>query len=139
MRARTNHALGKSALAGFALLWASLSVTVSPARAEEKWASMGAGVTTCAKFGQFMKQYPDDILFFTWAQGYLTGLNVHMELSGLPFTDYKAITTDEENRRIMAYCDKHPLALYMTAVENLFAEMRREQGLAAWVRPQGAY
>jgi hypothetical protein len=125
-----------------AIVWCSIitaSLLAPATRAGEKWASVGAGVTTCAKYGHFIKQYPDSSLYFFWAQGYLSALNVHMKLTGQPFTDYKAISTDEQERVVMSYCDKHPLALYVDAVEFLFDEIWRQQALPPWVRPQASY
>jgi hypothetical protein len=52
------------------------------ASAKEKHADIqGAGATSCAKYAEAYRQTPDlaDVVFLTWAQAYISGINVAME------------------------------------------------------------
>jgi len=91
---------------------------------------VGRGAASC---GQFI--FDDDSLnrthFISWAQGYLTGLNVKYYrdklILGAGTTDLQDTTGQEvwlEN-----YCLEYPLDLYFTAVNYLWVALREQQGL----------
>jgi hypothetical protein len=78
--------------------------------------TMGPGSSTCAEFADKMRNNPEIVepYFFTWAQGYMSGLN-----GSLPLTkqrDLAAKSIDEEQSFIREFCDQRPLVRYMRAV-----------------------
>ena len=109
------------------LLLASLP---PPAQGAIAW--IGAGVSSCADFGQDFKSAPNEMgsLYFTWAQGFMSGLNTR-HLGTLDATDLnsKSFSLSSQQHFIERYCDQHPLADFVDAVMALVVEMRRLQGL----------
>src|SRR5262249_40371397 len=93
---------------------------------------VGPGSASCPHYTQKVRQ--DQIMrnfFFSWAQGYLSGVNSAVF--------YSAKNTNLANRSIEdqldfidRYCEQHPSAFYVQAVLNLYDYMRSEQGLGDW-------
>ena len=52
-------------------------LTSNTARGEQEMAWTGAGSASCAKFANYYKESPEvwENHFFTWAQGFMSGLN----------------------------------------------------------------
>jgi hypothetical protein len=75
--------------------------------------------------------------FFSWAQGFLSGLNTQPMLSGNG-TNLAARATNYQQAFVDQYCDQRPLASYVQAVMSLYDTMRSEQGLRDW-RPTPKY
>jgi hypothetical protein len=71
---------------------------------------------------------------FSWAQGFMSGVNSAPMLSGQG-TDLAASATNVQQAFIDQYCDQRPLATYVQAVLSLYDTMRSEQGLRDW-RPK---
>lgn len=85
----------------------------------------GAGTSTCAVFAKQYAQKPDlaEDQFFDWAQGYLSGLNMRGKMDKSP--DFQNLHGDIESQKqyIRDYCNGHPLALYMDAVDALYLSL----------------
>lgn len=98
-----------------------LPMTLVASANAEPTAAQGAGSFTCAQFAEDYRGSPDlsEVTFFTWAQGYMSGLNVSLP-KGVPFRNLAGSPTSDEEGFIRNYCDKHPLELYMDAVEHLY-------------------
>jgi hypothetical protein len=94
------------------LLAAELGITVG----------MGAGISTCAEFAKDYSGNPDYVEreYFAWAQGYMTGLNSVLEHA----RDLDKLTIQSQRAWIRLYCDRHPLLMYKTAVEDLFEGLK---------------
>jgi hypothetical protein len=107
-----------------------VTVAVRSAQADAI-AVKGVGTNTCAEFGEFYKQSPGywEIHFFTWAQGFMSGMNLMLAQKGQPATDLEKTSLESQQMQIRTYCDKHPLVSYMKAVIAVWADMRVEQGL----------
>jgi len=102
----------------------------------------GFGMLSCTQFGELYRQNPEvmESIFFQWAQGFMSGLNGYLLLSGTPsrddVTDLGNRSEARQQQAIRSYCDNHAVAKYWQAVEQLYEDMRREQGLPDW-RPPG--
>ncbi len=102
----------------------------------------GFGTYSCGQFAEMYRQNPQitERIFVQWALGHMSGLNAYLLLSGSPMredgTDLRKWSEDEQRRMIRAYCDSHPLQPYWEAVEQIYEDMRRDQRLPDWRRPQ---
>jgi hypothetical protein len=108
--------------------------------AAEKAGWSGAGTMACAEVAGAIRQHPEDEnLFFSWAQGFMSGLNTELLKHGE--TDLNGIPLDAQKQFVRAYCDEHSRAKYFEAVFKLFDKMRHDQGLPnyeqTWQEPQG--
>jgi hypothetical protein len=97
-------------------------------RADEA-ALKGFGSGTCADYANAARldQTEADLMFFTWAQGYLSGVNMERLLKRQPVLN---LSDDHYQNAaqltfLHAYCNQHPLAPFMTAVLALSQDMWR--------------
>ena len=87
----------------------------------------GLGKESCAKFGELYKLNPTQAedLFFTWAQGFISGLDLETELQAgmtrLP--DGGSLPLEPIKLQIRAYCDAHPLAPYYSSVTKVYMSL----------------
>jgi hypothetical protein len=86
---------------------------------------MGVGTSSCAEFGKLYAQNPQiwENTYFSWAQGFMSGLNSALLKANGTSRNMNVITTDAQERRIRFYCNAHPLAMYEQAVFDLFNDM----------------
>ena len=81
--------------------------------------TVGAGARSCAQFAQDYAASPDimENLYFTWAQGYLTGF----ARASRSETKLKPSSRDEKWQKsfVREYCGTHPLSPYSEAVAAL--------------------
>lgn len=88
---------------------------------EAEFVVMGPGMTTCGKFAEGYRESPNiEIMFFTWAQGYMSGLNQERREG---YYDMAALTIESQKSFIMNYCDQHPLARYAEGALKLLLTM----------------
>ena len=82
----------------------------------------GAGDRSCAEIAKFFRQNPDQtsVIVFSWAQGYMSGLNVAGGASGREVRDLSGMTTKDEESAIQNYCEEHPMSDLATAVMDLY-------------------
>ena len=115
---------------------AGLFLLIAPDAAAGEKAVAGAGVTTCAVFASRYKENLEkvEIIYFTWAQGFMSGLNTGLIASNSETPDLHPndFDTEDQQGHIRHYCDQHPLADYFEATLDLYNEMRQKQGLAFW-------
>ncbi len=85
----------------------------------------GMGASSCAKFAKMYQGDPEnmEIMFFTWAQGFMSGLNLASSAAGGFERELGGSTTDQESA-IRIYCSTNPLKTYMDAVVNLYGTLR---------------
>jgi len=102
----------------------------------ENFALVGAAAQSCAQFGELYKKSPADaeVIFFTWAQGMTSGLNMSLPSRNSPESGLVLSDNERQMEYIRAYCFNSPLAFYGQAVLDLYDAMRREQGLPDWRR-----
>jgi hypothetical protein len=101
---------------------AVLLVAVTPAIAE--FTVMGLGIQTCGQFAKLYRTAPSETetIYFTWAQGFLSGLNSNEIAATGNNQDLNSIPVDQQERDIREYCNTHPLAAYMDAVLDLYTK-----------------
>jgi len=105
---------------------------VAFAQAQKDSAEIGFGANSCAAFAAIYKNDPAgaETGFFTWAQGFMSGMN--MVLLGREHqrsTDLALWDMERQRQYIRAYCAANPARSYDEGVFDLFAAMRKEQGL----------
>lgn len=108
----------------------TISVLSLPAQsiAADKAGWSGAGTMACGEVAGALQQHPEDEnLFFSWAQGFMSGLNTELLKHGE--TDLNGISLDAQKEFIRTYCKEHPRAAYFEAVLKLYDRMRHDQGL----------
>ena len=83
---------------------------------------MGAGSIPCAKFSQVYKRSPEIMgtLYFSWAQGYLSALNIFRSALDYPMINLNIVHTDTQISQIRMYCANNPLKSYQDAVHSLY-------------------
>ncbi len=82
----------------------------------------GAGAYSCAEIAKLFRQNPDQTsaMTFSWAQGYMSGLNVAGGASGREVRDLAGMNTKDEELVIRNYCGQHPMSDLATAVMGLY-------------------
>jgi hypothetical protein len=87
--------------------------------------TMGAGTISCGEFARsHRKNDPPEVLFFTWAQGFMTGLNVAgFSSEKLPPRNLAGTAMEHQLRHVRSFCDRRPLAQYYEAVVDLFQSL----------------
>jgi hypothetical protein len=101
--------------------------------AAEKAAWSGSGTMSCDEVTGAIQQHPEDEnLFFSWAQGFMSGLNTDLLKRGE--TDLNGLSLDAQKQFVRSYCKENPRNAYFAAVFKLFDKMRRDQGLPSYVQ-----
>jgi hypothetical protein len=94
---------------------------------------IGIGNTSCAQFADLYRDNPGetDSVFYSWAMGVMSGLNVSLreERANLMPHNFGA---DAQKGYIRRFCDERPSDLYVDAVLELYATLRRKQSLPPW-------
>jgi hypothetical protein len=87
------------------------------AQPRDDYTSVGAGVSTCAEVTAYVNDHPDKaIMFFSWAQGFMSGLNVQKSLTRQKSRDLGALTTSDQQERLKSVCEENPTASYGSIV-----------------------
>ncbi len=96
----------------------------APALAEPA-AGQGVGTYTCAEASRAIRADRSlDLLYFSWAQGWMTGWNLAQMNANLPTVDLTALSLENQRAFIKAYCVQHTNGLYMDAVYKLYQAMK---------------
>jgi hypothetical protein len=115
-----------------ALTLSLLSVSAQSIAAEQA-AWSGSGTMACAEVTGAIQQHPEDEnLFFSWAQGFMSGLNTDLLKHGE--TDPNGLPLEAQKQFVKSYCKEHPRSPYFEAVFKLFDKMRHDQGLPSYVQ-----
>jgi len=100
------------------------SIGAAAAQNEDKGAMMGAGMLSCADFA---KHYRDDqtieLTYFTWTQGFMSGLNILQAALKKPMRDLKGWPLDQQQLHIRLFCNERPLSLLAQAAQNLYHKL----------------
>jgi hypothetical protein len=87
----------------------------------------GLGVQSCAEFAQSLHGHQTIAgdLYFTWAQGFLSGLNLFSVRSTGAYRYIQGSESEmvAQKIRIRLYCGAHPQAQYAAAVMDLYASL----------------
>jgi len=89
---------------------------------------MGVGSRTCGQFGSAYQKFPQvaENDFFSWAQGFMSGLN--MALSTGERKNLAGKPIEEEQSILRQYCNDHPLDDFYRAVYNLYSDLPNSRG-----------
>jgi hypothetical protein len=106
------------------LLSALLVMSGSVLRAEEPTWALGLGTQSCAKFAKVFQANPErtEAMFFSWAAGFMTGLNVAGGPSPGP-QNLAAMSFEEKQQFMRRFCDQYPLKAYMDGVMELYGAL----------------
>jgi hypothetical protein len=116
---RPGRALG----AGAALLLLVTSQAV-PAAAQTA-AGQGVGTYTCAEaLRDSRRDHNVELLYFSWAQGWMTGWNLAQMNANQRSANLNARPLADQRAFIATYCGLHPEGLYMDAVHQLYESIR---------------
>ncbi len=94
---------------------------------------IGIGNASCAQFSELYRDTPGETeaVFYSWAMGVMSGLNVSLreERANLMPHNFGA---DAQKGYIRRFCEERPADLYVDAVFELYATLRRKQSLPPW-------
>jgi hypothetical protein len=98
--------------------------TITSDLGAEKGEAYGLGTRTCAQFAQEYgnSKNPEMIesFYFTWAQGFMSGLNLIFVANNHAFYDLGNSSMADQKSRLRAYCSQHPLSAFFDAVMGLY-------------------
>ena len=117
-----------------ALALAFTAALATPALAGDHSADdqMGVGLTPCTDFLKMAQKAPvNEIIFYSWAQGFISAANRSRLMQGGDSVNVGAISQEAQRRQLRTYCRAHPLTEYMFAVADLINSMPTNPGSAA--------
>jgi hypothetical protein len=97
---------------------------MKPTLADRDAAGGGVGIYPCAEFTK-ARETPDlEALFFTWAQGFLTGWNMGVSDDTGLSVELSKLSRDEQKQFIREYCEANPTKRYLQGVIALMAKLK---------------
>jgi len=114
----------KMASCAFAAVLAVAALPVGTAQAQVLPLE-GAGRTKCSDFLKFYQSgsATDVLVFLSWAQGYMSGLNAADMRSGGHGRDLASISTEDEQQFLHDYCQEHQGDDIASASSSLYKQM----------------
>ncbi len=105
-----------------AIICASLIIAMPLKPALGAAQNFGHGLATCAQFAEDYKVSPElnETMYFTWAQGFMSGLNVASIREHGTYRDVAGVSIDALKSSFRSYCDQHPLSLYEEAAFSAY-------------------
>lgn len=99
-----------------------LSLTCGASCAKEPFAYTGFGTVTCAEITRLQPadKTPTGAAVMSWAQGFLSGMNINQLAHNEPMRDLGVLTTEDQLGFLLNYCDKHQLHQFAQAVFSLY-------------------
>jgi hypothetical protein len=93
----------------------------------------GIGSTSCAQFIALYRESPEDTetVFYSWAMGVMSGMNISLREERANLRPHN-FGVDAQKGYILGFCEDRPSALYVEAVRDLYATLRRKQSLPPW-------
>ena len=103
---------------------ATTAIAQSRKATDENRLGNGAGFQSCAQFAKNFATSPSvENVYFSWAQGFMTGWNIALGKQEAVVVDLSAMTIDVQKKWLRDYCDKYPLKNYLDGVSDLMARM----------------
>jgi hypothetical protein len=100
------------------------SSAMKPALADRDAAGGGVGIYPCAEFTKLREKPDFEALFFTWAQGFLTGWNMGVPNDTGLSVELSKLSRDEQKQFIREYCEANPTKRYLQGVIALMAKLK---------------
>jgi hypothetical protein len=121
------------------LLAAALWLTAPSAQARDA-AFAGPGASTCAEYADLARTSPTlaDEIYISWAQGFLSAVNAEILSRFVLNLDSDHYPVSAQTAFLREYCDKHPLAVFVSAVHALWGELMRQRVYTSFTPPGGA-
>jgi hypothetical protein len=84
----------------------------------------GVGSLSCAEFAKMYQGAPEnaELVFFSWAQGFMSGLNMAAMANQTRTRDLAGIMVDQK-RALRTYCANNPLKNYMDGVIEYYGKL----------------
>jgi hypothetical protein len=102
----------------------ALLLAAAPAAAEPA-AGQGVGAYTCAEAARAARDdHQLDLIYFSGAQGWMTGWNLAQLDQHQPTADMTALSLPDQRAFLENYCARHADGLYMEAVYKLYQAMK---------------
>ena len=87
----------------------------------------GPGATTCAQFSNMYRANSGiEDMFFTWAQGYMSALNMNVVASKLPPRELAGGAADQK-RALRSYCTENLQKNYIDGVIELYKRLPHQK------------
>lgn len=87
-----------------------------------KVAGKGPGIQPCSQFNASRSDENEEHVFFSWADGFLTGYNIQAKAADM--VELSALTEVKQFQFLQDYCDQHPDKRYIEAVLALIQTLR---------------
>ncbi len=106
--------------------WALCALFILAPVSAEALPLEGAGTAKCSDFLKFYTSgsNTDVLVFLSWAQGYMSGLNAADMRYGGHGRDLSSISTEDEQQFLRDYCAEHTGDDIASASINLYKQMR---------------
>jgi hypothetical protein len=95
---------------------------MNPTLADRGAAEGGVGIYPCAEFTKVREKL--EAVFFTWAQGFLTGWNMGVPDDAGLSVELSKLSWDEQKQFIREYCEANPTKRYLEGVIALMAKLK---------------
>jgi hypothetical protein len=105
------------------------AVTRQAASAQTKLSDLqavggGVGIYPCSEFTKALENPDLEAVFFTWAEGFLTGWNMGLPNDSGFRVDMSGLSRDEQKRFMRNYCKASPTKRYLEGVTALMSRLR---------------
>jgi hypothetical protein len=112
----SNEGAGMKNSLGMAVVLLMTTFSISNANALEY---EGAGLQLCSAFTQDMRKDPKfgEVFYFSWAEGYMSGVNVAKWNDQHAF---RSMPANQQREFIQDYCNKNPNDKFFKAVYSLY-------------------
>jgi hypothetical protein len=106
------------------LLAIAFTVLIATPNAGFAYTVQGAGAVSCAEFARMYQGDPVHVedAFFSWAQGFMSGINLAAVTTQRPTRDLAGVATDQR-RALRTYCANNPLRTYVDGVTEFYAKL----------------
>jgi hypothetical protein len=91
---------------------------------EIKAAGGGVGVTPCSEFNQSREKPEIEAMFFSWAEGYLTGWNIGLPEESQKHVDLSLMPRSEQMEFLRKWCEANPSKRYVDGATTLLIRLR---------------
>lgn len=104
-------------------------VTTHPAYAGDSFDIMGVGYSKCSQYLSMARQkgVMTDLMFASWAQGFMSAANMAAKMNDKPTRNLNAISLEAEMIQLHSYCTQHQSDRYMDGVLDLLGNLPTNQ------------